>query len=752
MPVDITIDQLLNALRLTGSTPVTSEITRLHGYATEFLQPIAANAPNSVLNQAVIQYVGYLYNRPMAAPGEYAAAFRNSGAGEILAPYRDGLVPNTGGGSGGGGGGGTETSFTWYVFLKTSNTDATETEITAGVSGIGQTGQVAQLASPSSNAARHIGIALPSALGDPSSVNMANLTGDTLAGTWTKRAVATVANVVCNVWVTNLALNAELIPTTVQVVYPARSTGGGGGGGSTLTGPEIVALLSALTGDARLAAAAIRGLPDGLTGPAIVALLSDLTGNARLPASAVRDIPSGTLTAAQIVTLLTGLTGNARLPASAVRDILAAVDAIPFGMLFDTVISRTASASLSSTDGELTVSAGNNPPTAPDNTNVDALIIDRDDAAGNSQKALLDTIQAGDWFRVVRGSRYIIAKIAAVTYHDTDQAYYLWFNPSTQVAETLAYDDIGTGAAEVRLYRAQSIRDALPTGTELNESQIDTTTALLLKTFASLTAGELVEWHDDHHTGQHSLTGYTYTTSSLTQVSPAGRVAVSGGIGYVTPLNDADKASLKSKLVSTREFTIWVSATRYKTMKLTSTVSEFQGVLAFNVGSITDVGAALTNNHAVSLRVDSNIPARSELAQQAFKENEDNIAGKGGTQGDVWTRGSSETNAGWATPAASGGGPSFETYTGVGLVSAAHTFSPNFTVAVGDTLYVDIIYPGRINARAVYYIDALNKGFAPIVVYGAGASAEISTTSAGVVRINRQTGANLVGLTVRLGK
>lgn len=59
------------------------------------------------------------------------------------------------------------------------------------------------------------------------------------------------------------------------------------------------------------------------TGPEIVALLSALTENARLPASAVRGIPSGTLTAAEIVRLLGSLTGDARLPATSIRDLLA---------------------------------------------------------------------------------------------------------------------------------------------------------------------------------------------------------------------------------------------------------------------------------------------------------------------------------------------------------------------------------------------------------------------------------------------
>ena len=82
----VTIDRagLLNALRLTDSQQITSEINRLLEYATLEINRVAPNAPDAVSNQAAVQLVSFLFENPGAIPGR---ALRLSGASGTLAGY-----------------------------------------------------------------------------------------------------------------------------------------------------------------------------------------------------------------------------------------------------------------------------------------------------------------------------------------------------------------------------------------------------------------------------------------------------------------------------------------------------------------------------------------------------------------------------------------------------------------------------------------------------------------------------------------
>ena len=104
MAVTITTEGLINALRLDNNSAIASEITRLLGYSTELALRLAPDATDPAHNQAMVQMVGWLYERPSVSdlPRQYANAFRNSGAAEVLAPWRGGgSPPETGGMSGG---------------------------------------------------------------------------------------------------------------------------------------------------------------------------------------------------------------------------------------------------------------------------------------------------------------------------------------------------------------------------------------------------------------------------------------------------------------------------------------------------------------------------------------------------------------------------------------------------------------------------------------------------------------------------
>ena len=124
---------------------------------------------------------------------------------------------------------------------------------------------------------------------------------------------------------------------------------------------------------------------------------------------------------------------------------------VPFAAAFRETIARNFVLSVSA-DGQANISAGNSPPTAPDNTHTDALVVRRDKSDGTSEASVLGAIQPGDWLRAKRGSDYIITRIFKTEYKSTEEAYYYWFNPSTDVAETLQYDSLGTGAGEIRFY------------------------------------------------------------------------------------------------------------------------------------------------------------------------------------------------------------------------------------------------------------------------------------------------------------
>ena len=88
MAVDVT--QLAQALRLTDGTaaptePVRSILARLLDVATDRVEAVAPNAPETTKDEAIIRYACYLYDMPPAARGDrYADAFGNSGAGAIL--------------------------------------------------------------------------------------------------------------------------------------------------------------------------------------------------------------------------------------------------------------------------------------------------------------------------------------------------------------------------------------------------------------------------------------------------------------------------------------------------------------------------------------------------------------------------------------------------------------------------------------------------------------------------------------------
>ena len=93
MAVTLQVADLAAALRVGSSTEETAEVTRLLAYCTEaiskHLGAAYADAPEVIVNEAVVRLAGYSYDKPDAPRGVgYAKALSNSGAGAILLPYR----------------------------------------------------------------------------------------------------------------------------------------------------------------------------------------------------------------------------------------------------------------------------------------------------------------------------------------------------------------------------------------------------------------------------------------------------------------------------------------------------------------------------------------------------------------------------------------------------------------------------------------------------------------------------------------
>ena len=97
MAVTIDAAALSNSLRL-GSTPEEfQEVSRLLAFATEAVVGYAPSASDVAHSEACVRLVAYLFDRPTAGRGSgWSNALRNSGAGAILATYRQSPAISTG--------------------------------------------------------------------------------------------------------------------------------------------------------------------------------------------------------------------------------------------------------------------------------------------------------------------------------------------------------------------------------------------------------------------------------------------------------------------------------------------------------------------------------------------------------------------------------------------------------------------------------------------------------------------------------
>ena len=86
----LTVAQLGEAMRLDSPlpAPISTIVTRLLAVGNARVDKLADDAPEEVKDQAIVQFVAYCYDSPHAGSRmNYAAAWRNSGAASIVAPW-----------------------------------------------------------------------------------------------------------------------------------------------------------------------------------------------------------------------------------------------------------------------------------------------------------------------------------------------------------------------------------------------------------------------------------------------------------------------------------------------------------------------------------------------------------------------------------------------------------------------------------------------------------------------------------------
>ena len=88
MAVNLTPQQLADALRMGSSPEELAEATRLLAYATEAVHNLAPAAPSAVHNEAAIRLAAYIFDSPTDQGLNISRLMVRSGAGGMLRPYR----------------------------------------------------------------------------------------------------------------------------------------------------------------------------------------------------------------------------------------------------------------------------------------------------------------------------------------------------------------------------------------------------------------------------------------------------------------------------------------------------------------------------------------------------------------------------------------------------------------------------------------------------------------------------------------
>ena len=169
-------------------------------------------------------------------------------------------------------------------------------------------------------------------------------------------------------------------------------------------------------------------------------------------------------------------------------------------------------------------------------------------------------------------------------------------------------------------------------GQQLTDADIDGDTELATADSKRLSLSELYEHHDQTHTGLTELSGYRFRTGTATP--DKGDVAAPAAVGatgsyYIKAASDADEALIRDAVIADKRVRFMVSDAQYIEFRPSGKPGKLFGRLVgtYPAASRVQVGAALTDDVAVSVEIESNIAARDELTTASFK---DKLSGQGG--------------------------------------------------------------------------------------------------------------------------
>ena len=147
-----------------------------------------------------------------------------------------------------------------------------------------------------------------------------------------------------------------------------------------------------------------------------------------------------------------------------------------------------------------------------------------------------------------------------------------------------------------------------------------------------VTVGEMFTYHDEHHTGTQTRTGYRYVTNASPTTAGDINFPATGtnNITFtVKPKDNADKVALLAKIRQGVQFGVHLSSTVYVSCVSGGNAGELFTRVFWTANTCQRQGTP-TNNHAASIALENNIPARDEFADVAFSGDYEDLTNKPG--------------------------------------------------------------------------------------------------------------------------
>ena len=304
-------------------------------------------------------------------------------------------------------------------------------------------------------------------------------------------------------------------------------------------------------------------------------------------------------------------------------------DTIPFASFFTEKIDRSSvTPSLTNANGELLVSSNNTKPDHAPSGTTDFVAVDINNSSGNSEETLLTKVGIGDWFRVERGDKYIIAKIQWLEKDNTNSAYKFWFNPSTDIADTFAYDSIGAGSANIRFSNSNidiiqvdaSDANALPTVSGTTKIAIIAPNGRITYTTIDDLGNHIVPQTTAPFTVTQTFdaTPSTISSGSIGIFNPISQSGIGQLIWYIpdTLGNNISRQDVLNILNRHHSIEIYTGSKVIKG-KITS-YSTYTGKYYININPASQVGT-FTDGETVTVQLQSDLVDRDELGSLAYK-------------------------------------------------------------------------------------------------------------------------------------